>query len=321
MKRFTVNNNPNYSVTVPKLLYIDRYGNIYPDCKTYKTDVICHITDLKALEKINRAVFGTVAGGIFNMITVEVSSACQANCVYCFQRDGHRNDKYAYYDYLLSLLGQLEAYWIFFSGGEILIQKDAMDFIRKYKEKNPHTWVHLKTNGNAEMDLIPFVLDTCDSVMVSFNGFSAATYKTIMNLDIEKTMRFCMKIREAGKTNLGLKLLNSPITIAETPDFLEWALSLSPRCIALQTAYNYEVETSGKSHRLSSTLPSAKSSFYWNDVYGMIARRCDDVLAKYSGKINEDRNYLTADKEILQLLPLSPSNMKLFRTDGVYIIE
>lgn len=45
MNRFSFDDHPNYRVKQPNLLYIDRYGNIYPDCKTYKTPILCHITD------------------------------------------------------------------------------------------------------------------------------------------------------------------------------------------------------------------------------------------------------------------------------------
>lgn len=321
MDRFTFENHPNYSVKDPKLLYIDRYGNIYPDCKTYKTPIICHITDKNAADIARRQAFGADASGIFNMITIEVSSVCQANCLYCFQRDAHRNDKYAYYDYLLPFLEKLDAYWVFFSGGEILIQNDAMDFMRNYRIANPNVWIHLKTNGNAEEREAAFVADVCDSIMISFNGFSSTSYRTIMGLDIERTKMFCQLIKNNGKTNLGIKLLNSPITIAETPEFLEWAFSLTPKCIAIQNAFNYEVEPSGKSSRLSCTLPSRGFSLYWDSVYKSIAARCNSVLDKWHDEINTGHNYLTADKDFLNLLELSQDNRALFRTDGVYVIE
>jgi len=322
MSRFTLDNHPNYTVREPKLLYIDRYGNIYPDCKTYKTPAICHLTDKNAADIVRKQAFGAnTSGGIFNMITVEVSSTCQASCLYCFQRDAHRNDKYAYYEELLPFLEKLDAYWVFFSGGEILIQEDAMNFMRKYRLLNPTGWIHLKTNGNAGEYAAAFVAEVCDSIMVSFNGFSATSYKTIMGLDIEKTKRFCHMVKNNAKTNLGIKLLNSPITIAETPDFLEWALALMPKCIAIQNAFNYEVEPSGKSTRLSCTLPSRGSSLYWDSIYDAIAARCNNVLNRWHNEINIENNFLTADKDFLNLLRLPQENRDLFRTDGVYIIE
>ena len=118
-----------------------------------------------------------------------------------------------------------------------------------------------------------------------------------------------------------MKLLNSPITIAETPEFLDWALSLKPKCIAIQNAFNYEVEPSGKSSRLSCTLPSLGDSLYWDSVYKVIATRCNTILDKWQHEINVGVNYLTADKGFLNLIELSEKNRTLFRTDGVYVIE
>lgn len=318
---FAFEDHPNYSVKEPKLLYIDRYGNIYPDCKTYKTPILCHITDSNAAEIVNKHAFGSSAIGIFNMITIEVSSMCNARCFYCFQSDAHRNEKYEYYDYLLPFLDKVTAYWVFFSGGEILIQDDAMSFIRKYRSINPNTWIHLKTNGHAGAYEAAFVEEVCDSIMVSFNGFSSTSYKTIMGIDLDKTKSFCESIKSGGKTNLGVKLLNSPITVAETPEFLEWALSLKPKCIAIQNAYNYDVEPSGKNRRLSCTLPKRGHSLYWDSVYNIISERCNNTLERHYKDINNGCNYLTADKGFISLLDLSAANRPLFRTDGVYVIE
>lgn len=321
MNRFTYENHPNYYVKTPKLIYVDRYGNIYPDCKTYKTRPICHITEKNAVDIVYEQAFGTIDRGIFNMITIEVSSVCQANCLYCFQNDAHRNEKYAFYDYLLSFLERIEAYWVFFSGGEILIQKEAMNFMRMYRASNPNAWIHLKSNGNAGEAEAKFVSEVCNSIMVSFNGFSSSSYRTIMGLNIEKTKRFCKIIKENRKTNLGVKLLNSPISISETPEFLEWAFSITPKCIAVQNAFNYAIDASGKSTKLESTLPERDCSPYWENVYKSIGLRCDSILDKWYNKINNGSNYLTADKDFLNLVVLSPRNKNLFRTDGVYVIE
>ena len=142
-----------------------------------------------------------------------------------------------------------------------------------------------------------------------------------MGLDIEKTKRFCEIIKKTGKTNLGVKLLNSPISISETPEFLEWAFSITPKCIVIQNAFNYTIDSSGKSIRLESTLPECDCSPYWKDVYRAIGLRCDCVLDKWYDKINKGSNYLTADKDFLNLVVLSPRNKALFRTDGIYVIE
>ncbi len=321
LNRFKFENHPNYMIKKPFILYIDRYGYIYPDCKVYKSAPICHILDKDTTTKINNKVFGDGQTGIFNMITVEFSSICHANCIYCFQNDSHKNDKYLYYNEVFKLLNNLKSYWYFFSGGEILVQNDSMQFIKDFKIQNPEAWVHLKTNGNASLDKIDFVNNYCDSIMVSFNGFSNATYSTIMGLDIELTKEFCKHIKQCGKINLGLKLLNSPLTIAETPEFLNWALSLDAKCICIQLAYNYELDKFGKNIRYKCILSEKQSSIYWSNVYDRISLRCKKILKKYLSEINMGSKYLAADKELFDYLNLDNDYTHLFRTDGVYIIE
>ena len=321
MNRYTLDNNPNYQIKKPKLLYIDRFGNIYPDCKTYKTPKICHITDSDVLNRIKNAVFDYSEAHCFNMVTIEVSSLCQANCIYCFQSNEKRNDSYRYYDYLLPILKAFQINWLFFSGGEILVQKEAMDFMRICRSELPNTWIHLKTNGNVDLSLCDFVDDVCNSVMVSFNGFSPVSYKTIMSLDIKKTISFCEEIKRRGKTNLGLKLLISPINIAETPEFLEWAFSCVPQCIALQVAYNYKIEENGTSSRLESTLSPKGFSYYWDDVYERIENSCKRVLKTHESKIINLKTHLTVDKELIEIIKLNENYIEFIRTDGVYIIE
>lgn len=321
LNRFTYQNHPNYSVKKPKILYIDRYGQIYPDCKTYITPPICHITDDNSVDKILSSIFSDNEEQIFNMITVEVSSKCNAKCFYCFQEDENRGKCYQFYDELLNLLNRLNTIWTFFSGGEILVQSDAMDFIRKYRTQNPNVWIHLKTNGNATGKAIDFVKECCNSVMVSFNGFSEISYSTIMRLDIKKTIDFCETLINDGTVNVGLKFLLSPAVAVELPSFLNWALALKPKCLALQVAYNYEIEPSGKSKRLENTFENTGSSTYWNSILERTSDNLTAIFRRYENELNCGYNHITVDKELFSIYTIEPEIKKHFRTDGVYIIE
>jgi hypothetical protein len=195
-----------------------------------------------------------------------------------------------------------------------------MEFMEKIRKVCPDNWIHLKTNGNADLDAILFVEQTCDSLMVSFNGFSSASYNMIMQLDIYKTIRFCETLISNRKVNVGLKFLNSPAVISEAPSFLEWALSKKAQCVVIQTAYNYIVEDEGKSTRINSTFDNCNET-YWNDIYIRVSTMLNAILEKNKDNVNCGFNYLTADKELFQLLSISEENQKLIRTDGVYVIE
>lgn len=311
--------HPNYSVKTPKILYVDRYGYVYPDCKTYKTPSIAHLTEADCFEKAVDFVFGANEEIIFNMVTVELSSLCHAKCLYCFQEDGLRGQKYEFFDELMVFLEKVKTYWLFFSGGEILDQLDAMNFIKEYKTKNPSTWIHLKTNGNANLDKIDFVNNYCDSIMVSFNGFTASSCDVLMDVELSKTVKFCEEIAKNGKTNLCVKFLNSPVCINEISDFLEWSISIKAKTIAFQTVYQYNY-SGGKCNRESHMFDNLDSE-YWNEIYRRIALKVENVLEKNKGTINTDICNLATDKVLFDLLKISNEHKEMFRTDGVYIIE
>lgn len=312
--------HPNYVVKKPKLLYIDRYGYIYPDCKTYLSPVIGHICDEDITNSILKKIFLKNEEPVFNMVTVEFSSLCHAKCFYCFQEDGRRGEKYLYFDLLMDLLEKINTYWLFFSGGEILDQADAMQFISDYRKKKSDTWIHLKTNGNANLSKIDFIDHCCDSIMVSFNGFSKPTCETLMCADIDKTIAFCENVKRKTNTNLGVKFLNSPVCIAELPDFLEWALHINAKAIVLQTVYQYSFEQEGKSIRQESVFYGL-SNEYWNHIFSRVSKRTEAVINNYFEFLNSGTRYLSADKKTFEVLQLSYDIQKTFRTDGVYIIE
>ncbi len=310
----------NYTVKNPKILYIDRYGNVFPDCKTYQSNILGHVSENDVAEKIINVMFSENEIPIFNMITVEVSSLCHAKCFYCFQEDGKRGEKYLYFQHLMNLLGKLQTYWLFFSGGEILDQPDAMEFIREYRDKYPDTWIHLKTNGNAGMDKVQFVGECCNSVMVSFNGFTQSSCQTLMQVELDKTIRFCESILQNTTTNLGVKFLNSPICIGELPDFLNWALEINAKAIAIQTVYQYSFTQEGKSNREEHVFHDL-SGEYWKAVYERVGKRIEGILYTYKDILNQNTRNLACDKKVLEILGFSEELSTLFRTDGVYIIE
>lgn len=314
--------NPNYTISDPKLLYIDRRGNVYPDCKTYKTPAICTIYDQDAIETIFSSIFEIKDERLFNMITIETSGACQADCFYCFQRGNRFGDQREnYWEALYKIVCALETRWLFFSGGEILIQEDAIRFVRRCRKAKADTWFHLKSNGCVDESVASLVEELFNSIMVSFNGFSRLSYETIMKVDFDTTVRFCETIKRTTSVNLGVKFLNSPLVVNEIPSFLEWALNLRVQCLALQTAYNYEVFSDGSSKRCESTFGEIQNSSYWHYVFERTADACNRVIKRFEDSISNNCNYITADKEFLQTLRLSADCVKLMRTDGVYIIE
>ncbi len=310
----------NYNVKKPKLLYIDRNGNIYPDCKTYKSPVIAHVYDKNVEERILDYIFGKGKNGLFNMVTVEFSSLCHAKCFYCFQEDGHRGEPYKYYDEIMRLLMSLNIKWLFFSGGEILDQFEAMKFIQEVRRKDRNVWIHLKTNGNAKEDRVDFIAECCNSIMVSFNGFSSTTSEILMDVDVSVTKEFCKYVKNHTNTNLGLKYLSSPVSFIEINPFFEWALKLEAQCIVFQTVYNYSYNEKGICSRGDSTFENLPTE-YWSHIFTRTGDKFGKILEKNKNKLNKKKCFLSADKEFLDMLPLDRGMSQFFRTDGVYHIE
>lgn len=297
-------------------IYINRYGYIFPSCKTYKDLPVAHLTDKDAKAKAFEH-FGKEFR--FYSITVELSSACHANCLYCFQHDGIYK-KYDYYNELKAFLTSVETERLFFSGGEILDQPDAITFLAELRKEIPKAHFHLKTNGNAELDKAKFIEDTFNSVVVSFNGFSDSSCRLIMgqNIDVKKTIAFVERLVSGARVNVGIKFLISPVVTAELIPFLEWALSIKPRCIIFQTAYRYLLKENGISEREGLTF-SDYNNDYWTPVKSRITHQLKSLINANS--VNCGYNYLASDKETAEVLGFNEELSSYFRMDGAYDLE
>lgn len=296
-------------------LYINRYGYIFPSCKTYKEKPIAHLKDINCSEIVND-FFGRV---VLNSITVEFSSLCHANCFYCFQHDGKCN-KYEYFNELEKFLLNTKTQRLFVSGGEILDQEDTMKYLLTLKPKLKNTIFHLKSNGNSNLDKLEFVEKVFDQVVITFNGFSRDSCNYIMgkNIDIEKTKTFVETLVKRTKVRVGIKYLLSPMVLGEMNSFYKWALALKPRCIILQTAYNYRLFDNGLSVREGTTF-DACNDLYWSKIIEIIAKDFKTVINSF--ETNNIFNFLAADKEAMEILKLDKETALKFRTDGVYDLE
>lgn len=305
-------------------LYIDRHGNVYPSCRTYIDPIICTVDDKEALfiinkyfDLYNKARGKNVETLQFDLITVELSNICHASCIYCFQNSGEPFEKYNYYDELLKVLLGLKSNKVFFAGGEILDQKESINFIRKYRA-NTDSWLHLKTNGHFNENMAYVVKECFDSIMVSFNGFSETSYKTIMGInDIEITKRFCAELKRLG-VNLCLKFLCSPIDLQDIPVFLTWAFSINPQSVVLQEAFLYEHDENYTCKRIGSVF-SQLSNSYWTNVYRRIAIQISEVVNNLT--VKNVPHFLCADEGLLKIFPLDEEVKNKFDTSGIYNLE
>lgn len=310
--------NDNYHTKDFRMVYVTSKGYVYPNCKTYKTEPIGHLKDVDIADKVKRIVLKDSGRQKINMVTVELGMACQGNCLYCFQRWEDRKVSYPYYEDLEKFLCSIETNWLFFSGGEVLVQKDSMQFINGLRKKLQNVWFHLKTNANVDIEIAEFVIDNFDSVLISFSAFSEYSYKAITGLELNKVLQFTEKLLASDNLNVGVKLLLSPGVIFEVPKFYEWAFSIKPKFIVLQHVTNCEIN--GEKMEVNNTFDNLNSN-YWNDLFGRVSVQVNALLRENLDKVDKKKFNLSMDTETCSILAIEDNVKEKIRTDGVYIIQ
>jgi hypothetical protein len=96
------------------------------------------------------------------------------------------------------------------------------------------------SNGNAGLGMVETFEEIFDSSIFSFVGFQPMTYKRIMGLNFEKTVRFVEEIIKRRNVRASIKLLCTPNNIHEIPLFLEWGFRNKPYSILLAEMANFE---------------------------------------------------------------------------------
>ncbi|OVE74418.1 hypothetical protein BVX94_00405, partial [bacterium B17] len=111
-------------------------------------------------------------------------------------------------------------------GGEVLVQKKSLGWVRLIKEKHPSIKLSIVTNGNVGLEMVDVVEHLFSEVFVSVVGFQSETYKAVMGLNIEKTKTFVEKLLANNNIEVIPKFLITPINIHEVSLFLKWIIEL-----------------------------------------------------------------------------------------------
>lgn len=273
-------------------MYIDRYGSVHCCCKTHLNNVIGNLSDSDIVDRVINFVppatcqcakgklASSHAQGVTSkpeLASIELSSLCNANCIYCFQNDENKGQKYQFYDELLMLIEQLKLPKLIFSGGELLIQPESIDLIKKIRRSHPQIWLHLKSNGCHDTTKIEVVEKLFDSITITLNGFSNGTTSAIMNASFDTIKRFCEEICNRRKVTVGLKLLVSPANICEITDFIEWGLALQPDRLIIPCARIYACAENAPSEWLGSTFNGLNMA-YWKPLFMRVGRKIEKTL-------------------------------------------
>lgn len=222
-------------------LFVRHDGSVYPCCRVWDASSmkIGHVDDPNIVDKIKR--FSSFCAcekfkmrkakskelAQYSMINLELSLKCQATCAMCCVDAPSWTGDFTYYESLYKLLSRLEPKEILLQGGEILIQKESMNWILKLKKDFPRLKISLVTNGNVESSMVESLKDVFYRITISFVGLQSETVKKIMGLDVARTLSF---VEELSKTDviLYLKYLVTPINAHEADSFYSWALNLKP---------------------------------------------------------------------------------------------
>lgn len=296
-------------------MYIDRYGNVHCCCKTYLNNVIGNLREPDIADKIinyspkkdcvcSKGKLTSARGLPLlkkpELASIELSSLCNAHCTYCFQNDENKGDRYKYYDELLDLINKLGLEKLIFAGGEILMQPESIDFIRKIRKTIPNAWIHLKANGCHDLEKIYIVEELFDSITITLNGFSNSTVSTIMNVSFDKIRAFCEEICNRKKVAVGVKYLASPANICEVPDFIDWSTNLNPDRIIISCARIYDCKSNLPTEWMGSSFSGLNNAF-WTPVFRRIGKRVIDSLNHKIGNGIQ----IQVDNELKYLLNMS----------------
>ncbi len=228
-------------------LFVASGGDVYPCCLTWNNPAlrIGHITD-SDLEARILAFDGSCRCASFTLrkgghadardykLNVETGLACNGRCAMCCVDAPSSREDYAYYADLDRLIAGLPSiHHMVVQGGEVLIQKRTMEWLRALVNRRPDIPQALITNGNAGTEMVPLVESLFFNVLVSVYGFQDETYRRITCMELAKTRRFAEELVRRKKSTVHLKYLVTPLNIHELPLFLRWAASLGPETISV----------------------------------------------------------------------------------------
>lgn len=231
-------------------LFVRSNGDVFPCCQTWERQSmrIGHVGDADIAEKISRFSgfcscdrFRLKRGGRgderkYSLLNIELSLLCQGQCAMCGVNSPGWQGEYDLYRQLDALVDVTQPAEILVQGGEVLVQKRSVEWLKALKSRHPSLKISLVTNGCVPEETADAVDGLFSRVTVSFVGFQRETYRRIMGLDIDRTFVFVDRLLRMKETKVYLKYLVTPINVHETPLFLQWAIEQAPARIAVSDA-------------------------------------------------------------------------------------
>lgn len=304
-----------------KMMSIDRNGDIYPCCKIIDKIRIGNICEDDIVSKIKEYGDNKCSCGIARLrpatneefsngierLAMELCGPCQADCTYCYEKSyTDYNKPFKYTKELENFINKIKCKQIVAFGGELLCQKNILDMFKRIKSINPNILIDVPTNGNFDLQILDKIENVFNDFEISFSGFSESTYKTIMNLDLNKTKNFVLQLDKRKINSYILKMLLSPICIAEMNVFLKWALSLNPSHIVFHIADVYKQPYQClTTEQWEGDSFSGKNELYWEPLLERIRSEFEQIIIKNKDKIIEKNINIVLPNKVIYLLHIS----------------
>ncbi|WP_285905920.1 hypothetical protein [Pseudodesulfovibrio pelocollis] len=215
--------------------FLDRFGDLYPCCfvnmkpefkigsvddedlldKMYSYDKACQCGFLK-FRKWQK-------GDKLNLLNIQTSLSCHGKCAVCYVSAPLKKENIELdYEKAYNFLEKLNPNVLYYEGGEVPIQKKALEFVAQVKKGIAPQKLHLLTNGCYNTNTAKTLSDMFTDFTVSYMGISKNTYYHETMLDVDVTKNFSVEVhRRTGK--IGFRYICTPLTMIEAGDFLDFA--------------------------------------------------------------------------------------------------
>jgi len=198
--------------------------------------------DIGTASKARRNEITDKRGRLIDYARISVTDRCNFRCSYCMPDEGvsslSHEDVMRYEDitFLCSVLYGLGVRKVRFTGGEPLVRKGMVSFLREYRGTFPDAAIYMTTNASMlERHAADLSEVHLSGMNVSLDTINPEKFKKITRVgDIRDVFRGIASSREAGIPNVKTNtVLIKGFNDDELPDILSfaWKNELTPRLI------------------------------------------------------------------------------------------
>jgi len=298
--------------------FLDRQGNLYPCCfvNAQPEFIIGNVRDDDLVEKLY--AFDTKCqcgfhkfrkwkeGDKLGPLNIQTSLMCHGKCAVCYVSAPLKKETVELdYDKALEFLRKLKPTVLFMEGGEVPLQKRALQFVANIKKEiNPQV-LHLLTNGCYKPEMATRLADLFNRFTVSYMGFSKNVYYHETMLDVDVTNAFTREIhRRVG--DIGFRYICTPLSMIEAGDFLNFAVELTKsHVIYADCDINQYVKN-----------PEA-TPMYWPQVIQRAQMRFKEALLLNRDKLKENNFVVKFEPRTAALLGITEEFVKRLKVPNI----